>query len=286
MRMLQAYIAATTWRCGERPCSKSKTQPDLTYSLSRRSFASLTAVTISTLLLPPAQCQEIENTENFNLQRYFKKVFADDMEFGMAQYERNMAERKRKLFSIVPHNAIVADIGIGTGPNLPYLPKGTHVIGIEPNEYMWPFAKRRANGLGLDFQIISGRSENIPLPDNSCDAAITTLTLCSVKDIRKSLSEVTRILRPGGIYIFIEHVTAPKSRPLLRTVQNVFTPLQKALCDGCHLNRDIENAIRAQFQSDLNEINVERFDAHFGLLQDFVNPIRPHVAGYVRLSSK
>lgn len=247
---------------------------------------SLTAAAISTPLLSSVQGSEIEVMENFHLQSYFKKSFADDMEAGMVRYEQNMTERKRKLFSIIPDWATVVDLGIGTGPNLKYLPKSSHVIGIDPNEYMWPYAKRRAMGLGLNLEMISGRSENIPLSNNSCDVVITTLTLCSVRDVCKSLAEVNRILRDGGLYIFIEHVAAPTTRPVLRAVQNLFTPLQSALSDGCHLNRDIETMIKAQFQGNHSDINVDQFDAHFGLIEDFISPIRPHVAGYIRLPGK
>ena len=61
--------------------------------------------------------------------------------------------------------------------------------------------------------------------------------LCSVEDVSAAINEIHRVLRKGGKYLFLEHVAAGRDRPVLRTAQNVFTPLQSALADGCHLNR-------------------------------------------------
>ena len=58
--------------------------------------------------------------------------------------------------------------------------------------------------------------------DNSFDVVIETLVLCSVKDVDQSLCEIHRVLKPGGIFCFLDHVKAPDSTWLLR-FQNVLT---------------------------------------------------------------
>ena len=58
--------------------------------------------------------------------------------------------------------------------------------------------------------------------DNSFDVVIETLVLCSVNDVDQSLREIHRVLKPGGIFCFLDHVKAPDSTWLLR-FQNVLT---------------------------------------------------------------
>ena len=60
---------------------------------------------------------------------------------------------------------------------------------------------------------------------------------CSVPDLKASLKEVKRILKPSGKLLFWDHVYAEDSKPLTRLGQNVLNPLQQAIADGCHLNR-------------------------------------------------
>ncbi|KAJ6801197.1 methyltransferase-like protein 7A [Iris pallida] len=84
--------------------------------------------------------------------------------------------------------------------------------------------------------------EALPIEDNSVDAVIGTLVLCSVKDVGVALREVRRVLKPGGLYLFIEHVAA-REGSLLRLMQSILDPLQQLLSDGCHLTRETGSLI-------------------------------------------
>ncbi|XP_052174102.1 uncharacterized protein LOC127789274 isoform X1 [Diospyros lotus] len=79
-------------------------------------------------------------------------------------------------------------------------------------------------------------AEALPLSDASVDAVVGSLVLCSVKDVDMALKEVRRVLKPGGLFIFVEHVAA-KDGTILRFVQGILTPLQQMVSDGCHLTR-------------------------------------------------
>ncbi|KAL5981267.1 hypothetical protein ACLOJK_029188 [Asimina triloba] len=79
--------------------------------------------------------------------------------------------------------------------------------------------------------------EALPIGNASMDAVVGTLVLCSVKDVNMALKEVKRVLKPGGLYMFVEHVAANDGMPL-RFVQNIVDPLQQIIADGCHLTRD------------------------------------------------
>ncbi|KAL3684921.1 hypothetical protein R1sor_002943 [Riccia sorocarpa] len=169
----------------------------------------------------------------------------------------------------------VLELGIGTGPNLKYYgnkPRIQKVVGVDPNLQMAKFCYAAALRAGLaesQFEFIHGVGEIIPLPDASIDAVVSTLVLCSVSNVTSTLKEVKRVLKPGGSFLFIEHVAAPEGNGL-RLWQRVFDPLQQLFADGCHLTRDtLEDIKAAKFKS----VEAERFTLP-GL---FV--IGPHISG-------
>jgi ubiquinone/menaquinone biosynthesis C-methylase UbiE len=84
----------------------------------------------------------------------------------------------------------------------------------------------------------------LPVADNSCDTVIATFVLCSVQDQSKVLAELLRVLKPGGKYIFIEHVAAPRGS-FLRLYQNFINPLNRLWAKNCHVNRETLNAIKS-----------------------------------------
>lgn len=209
-----------------------------------------------------------------------KKLFAEGMETGMLEYERSIASVKHQLFSKISPSDQVVDVGIGTGPNLRFLPRGVQVVGVDPNEYMWPYAMAKASSNGIDLRLVEGVCEKLPLEDTCYDFVIVTLTLCSVQNPSQAVSEILRVLKPGGTLIFIEHVLADPSRPVFRAAQRLLNPLQVAFADGCHLNRDTARILQTAKEPGFSEIKYDEFDVG-GVL----NPIRPHIVGYARKAS-
>lgn len=179
----------------------------------------------------------------------------------------------------VPPRYTCLEVGIGTGPNLRYLRDvpNIRVLGLEPNEYMQPYLAAEASKQQVEMEVIPGYSEEIPLEDGAVDLVVCTLVLCSVRDVGRSLSEMARVLKPGGRLLVIEHVRS--SDPgLVRLGQAVFNPLQQLLADGCHLDRDaFRDVPEAREQFDL--AGLERFDVPgLGVLS-------PHVAGLLLRTS-
>ncbi|MEA5625207.1 class I SAM-dependent methyltransferase [Nostoc sp. UHCC 0251] len=174
---------------------------------------------------------------------WYKRLFAWMMAHGNAKYEEEIADRKRALFAQLHGN--VLEIGPGTGPNLSYYPSDIHWIGIEPNPFMHPYLQQEAERLGLDIDLRNGDAEHLEVEDNSMDAVVSTLVLCSVNNLVAVLQEIIRVLKPGGRFFFLEHVAAPQGT-MLRWIQHGIKPLWKTLGDGCHPDREtwlaLENA--------------------------------------------
>lgn len=129
----------------------------------------------------------------------------------------------------------VLEIGAGVGANLAYIPPETHLIALEPNLQMHRELRRRCELEGVPLTILSGGAEHIPLADASVDEVICSLVLCTVADPQRVLSEVRRVLRPGGRFRFVEHVAAPRS--LRRLVQGVLRRPWSWVFEGCQLSR-------------------------------------------------
>ncbi|WP_243028633.1 class I SAM-dependent methyltransferase [Thermus albus] len=162
----------------------------------------------------------------------------------------------------------VLEIGPGTGVNLAYLPDGVHWLGLEPNPYSHPHLKEALKLKGLAGEILLGQAEAIPLPEESVDAVVSTLVLCSVEDPRRALAEILRVLKPGGRFVFLEHVAAPRGS-CLRRAQDFLSPPWAFLGDGCHPNRETLALIQ---EAGFARVEAEAFTLPLPL-------VAPHVAG-------
>lgn len=201
-----------------------------------------------------------------------KRLFAWMMSVGSPQYESAVSERKQALFANL--RGSILELGPGTGPNLLYYPHDIHWTGIEPNLFMHPYLQKEAARLGLNIDLRSGTSEKLDAADNSMDAVVSTLVLCSVINLPGTLQEVLRVLKPGGRFLFIEHVAAPRGT-WLRGVQRGISPIWKIIGDGCNPARETWTALEnAGFES----VNYQHFQAPFPI-------VSPHIAGVATRAS-
>lgn len=201
---------------------------------------------------------------------WYKRAQAWLLGGGNRRYEELVGRRKRALFAGL--QGTVVEIGPGGGVNLPYFQRDVHWVGVEPNPYFRPHLERVAAGLDLSVELRTGTAERLPFPDGSVNAVVSSLVLCSVRDLDATLREIRRVLRPGGSFAFIEHVAAPRGSSL-RWVQGALRPAWVVLGDGCHPNRDTALAVeRAGFR----DVDIERFDVPIPV-------IKPHIAGVARV---
>jgi ubiquinone/menaquinone biosynthesis C-methylase UbiE len=145
---------------------------------------------------------------------------------------RASAAHKRAAFAGL-EGGTVLEIGAGVGANLGHLAPGTKLIAVEPSLQMHDRLRRRSEEAGVDLEIIAGGAESLPLPDESVDVVICSLVLCTAEDPARVLSEVKRVLRPGGRFRFVEHVEAPR-RGVRRAIQRVIRRPWGYVFEGCN----------------------------------------------------
>jgi ubiquinone/menaquinone biosynthesis C-methylase UbiE len=149
----------------------------------------------------------------------------------------------------------VLEIGFGTGRNLPFYPKPvTRIVALEPNAGMDRWAADRISASALPVDVVRERAEDLPFAGETFDTVVSTFTLCSVGDPGRVLAEAGRVLKPGGRLLFAEHGLSDE--PGIQKWQHRLTPVNRALADGCHLNRDMEALVGG---SGLRIDGMERF---------------------------
>lgn len=152
----------------------------------------------------------------------------------------HLRRHKEQVYANLPSSVI--ELGPGVGANLRYLRPGTRLIAIEPNLHMHPALQKRAEKSSIELEIKSVIGEAIDLPDQSADAVISSLVLCSVADPSQVVSEVRRILKPRGRFCFVEHVAARKGTPT-RVVQRAVRRPWAWVFEGCSCERDLERVV-------------------------------------------
>jgi ubiquinone/menaquinone biosynthesis C-methylase UbiE len=136
----------------------------------------------------------------------------------------------------------VVEVGFGSGLNIPHYPaEVTSVAAIEPADTGWKLAAKRVSAATVPIDRTGLDGQKLPLPDNSCDAALSTYTLCTIPDVTAALAELRRVLKPGAPFHFLEHGLAPDEK--VRRWQHRLDPLQQKLFGGCHLTRPIADLL-------------------------------------------
>ena len=137
------------------------------------------------------------------------------------------------------------EIGFGSGLNLEFYDSDhvEHVWGLDPSPEMWALAEPSARKQSFGVEFMQAGAEHIPLEDRSVDTVVMTYTLCTVPEAIAALTDMRRVLKPGGELIFCEHGLAPDES--VRRWQHRANPIWRSVGGGCNLNRDIPSLLRA-----------------------------------------
>lgn len=193
---------------------------------------------------------------------------------GLSERAGGAALRARALRQAVGRTL---EIGAGNGYNLPhYTSAVSELVITEPSRYMVALLRKR---LAADpppvgeWEVVQTGAEELPFPDASFDTVTSGYVHCSIRAPERAVAEIARVLKPGGRYLFIEHVRA-RDGSLLGRVQDVIEPLHVYVAAGCHPNRRTENMLRD------SELSVERVE-HTTLPMSSPS-VRPVILGSAR----
>ena len=166
-------------------------------------------------------------------------------------YDRFMRDMERECGNawrnelLTDLRGAVLEIGAGTGANLDHYRDLDRLVLAEPDDHM----RRRLSAkvarthpaVARTVDLVSWPAEHIESEPHAFDAVVSTLVLCSVRDPKRSLQEIRRVLKPEGKLVFLEHVAADD--PARLVWQRRVEPLWKLVAGNCHLCRETARSI-------------------------------------------
>jgi ubiquinone/menaquinone biosynthesis C-methylase UbiE len=182
-----------------------------------------------------------------------------------AAMSRPVLSRYRQEILVAAQGEVL-EIGFGSGVNLSYYPGSLQkLITIDANPSMNMLAQKRiaSSHIQVDNRVLNG--ENLPMTDNTFDTVVSTFCLCSIANVEQGIKEIYRVLKPGGIFLFLEHGLSNEAN--IQNWQNRLNFINKIIGDGCHINRNIKQLISAQFNS--------------LIIDQFYVPNTPKIGGYL-----
>lgn len=171
------------------------------------------------------------------------------MSFITAYFYDRLSAKAEKLFleswrrELLKHvYGEVLEIGAGTGANIDHYPdQVTRLVLTEPDKQKRRILEKKISGKGLDkVQISDGTAEQISAEDESFDCVVAFIVFCCVSNPGTALQEIKRVLKPGGYFVFLEHVAAPEGTSIRRW-QDRLNPIWRIVEDN--INRETEEAI-------------------------------------------
>jgi ubiquinone/menaquinone biosynthesis C-methylase UbiE len=154
----------------------------------------------------------------------------------LAYYDRWMkvGESRHRLLSHARGQTL--EVGAGTGVNLPHYPVGVKLTAVELSPAMLEVARRRATRLGIAVDLRLGHAAAMDFADGQFDTVVATHFLSVVADEQRVVSEIDRVLRPGGHLLVLDHVQSHLTP--VRLIQKVLDPVATRY-SGWHIGRDL-----------------------------------------------
>ena len=210
------------------------------------------------------------------LRKLYDATWGRAFAWGYDRFQRRseaagMRERRSRMLSEASGRCL--EIGSGTGLNLDGWPRSVEELVLsEPDPRMAAQLRKKVAGSGRRAEVVEAPAEQLPFADASFDTVALTYVLCTMPDPGAGLREIARVLRPGGRFLFLEHVRSPD--PGLARWQDRLHGAWYLFGHGCHCNRDSLAEIEA------SPLEVER--AERGEIPKVPVLVRPMVSGVAR----
>jgi ubiquinone/menaquinone biosynthesis C-methylase UbiE len=189
--------------------------------------------------------------------RLFSWLMAQSYDWTMRKTEQRCLNQWREDL-LRQATGDLLEIGAGTGSNLPHYPTSLSTITLsEPDPQMRrKLQQKLAAKNNREITVVNWNAEQINLPAQSLDTIVSSLVLCSVGNQQQTLTELHRVLRPGGQLLFLEHIIAAETKTV--RWQKRIEPVWRLCSGNCHLTRDTANNIEAAGLKieQLNEANI------------------------------
>lgn len=155
-----------------------------------------------------------------------------------ARAERRYQPWRNQLWAKI-HGPKILEVGVGTGKNMPYYPRGMQITGIDLTPGMLERARKRAAKLKQNVVLQLGDVQSLEFPDASFDSAMATFVFCSVPDPVIGLRELARVVKPGGQVILLEHMRS--ANRVIGAMMDLLNPVVVRMM-GANINRQtVEN---------------------------------------------
>jgi len=178
------------------------------------------------------------------MSSFYSKLFAKLYDKFMISFEERIAKDRKRMLQNLSGN--VLDVGSGTGVNFAHFNTKANVIAVEPSKPMLDKSVKKVNGKKIELLNLDINDEKLHqiIEENSLDAIVSTLVLCTIQNPDLALDNFKKWLKPEGKLIIIEHIHSNKKRKAI--FESMFNPLWKIIAEGCNLNRHTDELIKSK----------------------------------------
>jgi ubiquinone/menaquinone biosynthesis C-methylase UbiE len=121
-------------------------------------------------------------------------------------WERRLFGRDNRAWACERATGDVLEVAIGTGVNIPFYDAGLKVTGVDLSPEMLDIARKRAADLDREVDLLEGDAHRLAFDDEAFDTVVCTFSLCNIPDPHQAVSEMRRVLRPGGQLVLVDHI--------------------------------------------------------------------------------
>lgn len=139
--------------------------------------------------------------------------------------------------------------------------KGVNLTFTDIVDGAFPEAQQVLQRAGINYTLQLQDVQALTYPEATFDVVFCSFAMCTFPDLGQALSEIYRVLRPGGVLVCIEHVQSENG--LLRVIQTLTPRLGDSQSPGCEWNRPIPHGIHEG--TGFNFLDVKPFPP-FGII--------------------